>query len=116
MHLVRCLFCLKTSSPRLTRERLHSKERHDGGFGRDVSSLKTTRNWRLMFPFLQLVMMGTGKSKLRSLVPEPFHSLLDFPSGMMPLCRGTIHPLIPNMAFCGDDAMQMAGSTCGQTV
>lgn len=28
-----------------------------------------------------------GKSKLRSIVPEPFRSVLDFPSGMMPLCR-----------------------------
>ncbi|CAI9760545.1 unnamed protein product [Fraxinus pennsylvanica] len=42
-----------------------------------------------------------GKKKLKTIIPEPFHSLLQFPSGMMPLYRGTINPLIPNMAFVG---------------
>ncbi|GAA0154968.1 oxygenase [Lithospermum erythrorhizon] len=42
-----------------------------------------------------------GKKKLKDMLPEPFRSLIQFPSGMMPLYRGTIHPLIPNMAFIG---------------
>ncbi|XP_028202882.1 putative flavin-containing monooxygenase 2 [Glycine soja] len=42
-----------------------------------------------------------GKKKLKSILPRPFCSLLDYPSGLMPLYRGTIHPLIPNMAFVG---------------
>ncbi|XP_058756729.1 probable flavin-containing monooxygenase 1 [Vicia villosa] len=42
-----------------------------------------------------------GKKKLKAILPEPFCSLLEYPSGLMPLYRGTIHPLIPNMAFVG---------------
>ncbi|XP_043721253.1 probable flavin-containing monooxygenase 1 [Telopea speciosissima] len=42
-----------------------------------------------------------GKHKLRALLPEPFRSLVADSSGIMPLYRGTIHPLIPNMAFVG---------------
>ncbi|TKY54385.1 flavin-containing monooxygenase 1 [Spatholobus suberectus] len=42
-----------------------------------------------------------GKKKLKTILPEPFCSLLDYPTGIMPLYRGTIHPLIPNMAFVG---------------
>ncbi|MED6156085.1 monooxygenase [Stylosanthes scabra] len=45
-----------------------------------------------------------GKQKLNNIMPEPFRSLLDYPSGsggVMPLYRGTIHPLVPNMAFVG---------------
>ncbi|XP_051148640.1 probable flavin-containing monooxygenase 1 [Andrographis paniculata] len=42
-----------------------------------------------------------GKRKLRAIIPEPFRSLLESPMGMMPLYRGTINPLIPNMAFVG---------------
>ncbi|OMO67126.1 Flavin amine oxidase [Corchorus capsularis] len=42
-----------------------------------------------------------GKKKLKSILPEPFRSLLAYPSGIMPLYRGTIHPLVPNMAFLG---------------
>ncbi|KAL2250996.1 probable flavin-containing monooxygenase 1 [Sesamum indicum] len=42
-----------------------------------------------------------GKQKLKAIIPDPFRSLLEFPSGMMPLYRGTINPLIPNMAFVG---------------
>lgn len=42
-----------------------------------------------------------GKKKLKTILPEPFSSLLEYPSGIMPLYRGTIHPLIPNMAFVG---------------
>ncbi|KAF7849016.1 hypothetical protein BT93_L1339 [Corymbia citriodora subsp. variegata] len=42
-----------------------------------------------------------GKKKLKSIMPELFRSLMDFPFGIMPLYRATIHPLIPNMAFLG---------------
>ncbi|XP_024032455.1 probable flavin-containing monooxygenase 1, partial [Morus notabilis] len=42
-----------------------------------------------------------GKKKLKAIMPEPFRSLLEYPSGLMPLYRGTIHPLIPNMGFVG---------------
>ncbi|CAA0221344.1 putative flavin-containing monooxygenase 1 [Arabidopsis thaliana] len=42
-----------------------------------------------------------GKKKLKAIVPEPFRTWLEFPSGVMPLYRGTIHPLIPNMGFVG---------------
>ncbi|WJX28628.1 monooxygenase [Trifolium repens] len=51
-----------------------------------------------------VVLLATGydgKKKLKTLLPEPFCSLLEYPSGIMPLYRGTIHPLIPNMAFVG---------------
>ncbi|PSS02054.1 Flavin-containing monooxygenase [Actinidia chinensis var. chinensis] len=42
-----------------------------------------------------------GKKKLKDIIPEPFRSLIEPPSGMMHLYRGTINPLIPNMAFVG---------------
>ncbi|KAK4854242.1 hypothetical protein QYF36_020987 [Acer negundo] len=42
-----------------------------------------------------------GKKKLQSILPEPFSSLIVDSNGIMPLYRGTIHPLIPNMAFVG---------------
>ncbi|XP_072980403.1 probable flavin-containing monooxygenase 1 [Typha angustifolia] len=42
-----------------------------------------------------------GKKKLRSVLPEPFSGLLEDSSGVLPLYRGTIHPLIPHMAFMG---------------
>ncbi|KAI4377037.1 hypothetical protein MLD38_014731 [Melastoma candidum] len=42
-----------------------------------------------------------GKKKIKSILPEPFRSLLDVPAGVMPLYRGMIHPLIPNAAFVG---------------
>ncbi|PHT42621.1 putative flavin-containing monooxygenase 1 [Capsicum baccatum] len=42
-----------------------------------------------------------GNKKLKAILPDPFRSLVEFPSGMIPLYRGTIHPLIPNMAFVG---------------
>ncbi|XP_010533235.1 PREDICTED: probable flavin-containing monooxygenase 1 [Tarenaya hassleriana] len=51
-----------------------------------------------------VVVLATGydyKKKLKAIVPEPFRSWLEFPFGVMPLYRGTIHPLIPNMAFVG---------------
>ncbi|CAI9100789.1 OLC1v1037962C1 [Oldenlandia corymbosa var. corymbosa] len=41
-----------------------------------------------------------GKRKIKTILPEPFCSLIET-EGMMPLYRGTIHPLIPNMAFLG---------------
>ncbi|GLT74198.1 hypothetical protein SLA2020_460090 [Shorea laevis] len=51
-----------------------------------------------------VVLLATGfdgEKKLRSILPEPFSSLIVDSSGLMPLYRGTIHPLIPNMAFVG---------------
>ncbi|KAL1808943.1 hypothetical protein DCAR_0728458 [Daucus carota subsp. sativus] len=51
-----------------------------------------------------VVLLSTGfdgKKKVRSILPDPFRSLLESPSGAMPLYRGTIHPFIPNMAFVG---------------
>ncbi|KAI9118076.1 hypothetical protein K1719_010408 [Acacia pycnantha] len=42
-----------------------------------------------------------GKKKIQSLLPDPFQSLIVDSSGIMPLYRGTIHPMIPNMAFVG---------------
>ncbi|KAJ7958435.1 Flavin-containing monooxygenase [Quillaja saponaria] len=42
-----------------------------------------------------------GKKKLQAILPEPFSSLMVDSSGIRPLYRGTIHPLIPNMAFVG---------------
>ncbi|XVF35240.1 hypothetical protein REPUB_Repub18cG0128500 [Reevesia pubescens] len=42
-----------------------------------------------------------GKKKIQDLLPEPFSSLIVDSFGIMPLYRGTIHPLIPNMAFVG---------------
>ncbi|MED6150317.1 hypothetical protein PIB30_071181 [Stylosanthes scabra] len=53
---------------------------------------------------VDVVVLATGfdgKKKLQSLFPEPFRSLVSDQSGIMPLYRGTIHPLIPNMAFVG---------------
>ncbi|KAF5812458.1 putative flavin-containing monooxygenase [Helianthus annuus] len=51
-----------------------------------------------------LVILATGfdgKKKLRAVLPQPFSAFLEFPSGIMPLYRGTINPYIPNMAFMG---------------
>ncbi|KAJ4820422.1 Dimethylaniline monooxygenase [N-oxide-forming] 2 [Rhynchospora pubera] len=42
-----------------------------------------------------------GKEKLRTVLPKPYDGLIENNSGIMPLYRGTIHPLIPNMAFVG---------------
>ncbi|KDP34002.1 hypothetical protein JCGZ_07573 [Jatropha curcas] len=51
-----------------------------------------------------VVLLATGydgKKKLQDLLPQPFNSLVTDSSGIMPLYRGTIHPLIPNMGFVG---------------
>ncbi|KAM7459302.1 hypothetical protein LguiA_036296 [Lonicera macranthoides] len=51
-----------------------------------------------------VVVLSTGydaKKKLKAILPEPFRSLTEFPSGNMLLYRGTIHPFIPSMAFVG---------------
>ncbi|KAK8520276.1 hypothetical protein V6N13_031261 [Hibiscus sabdariffa] len=51
-----------------------------------------------------VIILGTGYNgmkKLKTILPEPFRSLIDYPYGIMALYRGTIHPLIPNMAFVG---------------
>ncbi|GMJ07570.1 flavin-dependent monooxygenase 1 [Hibiscus trionum] len=51
-----------------------------------------------------VVLLATGfdgKKKIQDLLPQPFSSLVVDSSGIMPLYRGTIHPLIPNMAFVG---------------
>ncbi|XP_059633246.1 probable flavin-containing monooxygenase 1 isoform X2 [Cornus florida] len=58
-------------------------------------------NTRLEADVVVLATGYDGKKKLKSILPEPFRSLIEFPSGMMPLYRGTIHPLVPNMAFVG---------------
>ncbi|KAI0495062.1 hypothetical protein KFK09_025209 [Dendrobium nobile] len=42
-----------------------------------------------------------GKKKLRLVLPQPFSGLLEDSSGVMPLYRGSINPLIPHMAFVG---------------
>ncbi|XP_059666545.1 probable flavin-containing monooxygenase 1 [Cornus florida] len=39
-----------------------------------------------------------GEKKLKAILPEASRSLIEC---MMPLYRGTIHPLVPNMAFVG---------------
>nr|GEW46935.1 probable flavin-containing monooxygenase 1 [Tanacetum cinerariifolium] len=55
-------------------------------------------------PEADVVLLATGyddKKKLRDVMPQPFLSFLEFPSGMMPLYRGMINPFIPNMAFMG---------------
>ncbi|XP_050220002.1 probable flavin-containing monooxygenase 1 [Mercurialis annua] len=75
---------------------------------------KRTSNWCFTQDGLQfedntklqadVVIFATGynaKKKLQNIIPEPFFSLLEYPYGVMPLYRGTIHPLIPNMAFAG---------------
>ncbi|KAK8712034.1 hypothetical protein V6N13_147286 [Hibiscus sabdariffa] len=51
-----------------------------------------------------VVILGTGYNgmeKLKTILPEPFRSMIDYPYGIMALYRGIIHPLIPNMAFVG---------------
>uniref|UniRef100_A0A453IXZ5 Flavin-containing monooxygenase n=1 Tax=Aegilops tauschii subsp. strangulata TaxID=200361 RepID=A0A453IXZ5_AEGTS len=51
-----------------------------------------------------LVFLATGfegKDKLREVLPKPFRDLVVGKSSMMSLYRGTVHPLIPNMAFVG---------------
>ncbi|KAL8119860.1 putative flavin-containing monooxygenase 1 isoform X2 [Apium graveolens] len=51
-----------------------------------------------------VVLLSTGfngKKKVKDILPDLFRSLLESPSGAMPLYRGTIHPFIPNMAFVG---------------
>ncbi|XP_022987213.1 probable flavin-containing monooxygenase 1 [Cucurbita maxima] len=51
-----------------------------------------------------VVIMATGfdgKKKLNDIFPPQFRTFLHYPSGMMPLYRGTINPMIPNMAFVG---------------
>ncbi|XP_052183426.1 probable flavin-containing monooxygenase 1 [Diospyros lotus] len=58
-------------------------------------------NTRLEADVVVLATGFDGKKKLKDIVPEPFRSLVEFPSGMMPLYRGTINPFIPNMAFVG---------------
>ncbi|XP_028777361.1 probable flavin-containing monooxygenase 1 [Neltuma alba] len=58
-------------------------------------------NTRLEADVVVLATGYDGKKKLQSLLPDPFRSLIVDSSGIMPLYRGTIHPLIPNMAFVG---------------
>ncbi|XP_042472377.1 probable flavin-containing monooxygenase 1 [Zingiber officinale] len=51
-----------------------------------------------------VVLLATGydgKTKLTSVLPGPYRGLVVDSSGVMPLYRGTIHPLIPHMAFVG---------------
>ncbi|GKC19286.1 probable flavin-containing monooxygenase 1, partial [Tanacetum coccineum] len=58
-------------------------------------------NTRLDADVVLLATGYDGKKKLKTMLPGPFRSFLEFPSSMLPLYRGTIHPLIPNMAFIG---------------
>ncbi|GMY29098.1 probable flavin-containing monooxygenase 1 [Fagus crenata] len=58
-------------------------------------------NTRLEADVVLLATGYDGKKKLQALLPEPFRSLIVDSSGIMPLYRGTINPLIPNMAFVG---------------
>lgn len=51
-----------------------------------------------------VVLLATGydgKKKLRSVLPEPFSSFLEFPSGMMPLYRQAWKTLIFFYWTCG---------------
>ncbi|KAG5254449.1 flavin-containing monooxygenase [Salix suchowensis] len=80
--------CLIISLKRLTREIYCSKEHQN-----DKTKLEA-----------DVVVLATGydgKKKLQDLLPEPFSSLAVDSTGIMPLYRGTIHPLIPSMAFVG---------------
>ncbi|XP_027338368.1 probable flavin-containing monooxygenase 1 [Abrus precatorius] len=76
--------------------------------------LKKASNWSFWSEGIELedntkleadvVVLATGfdgKKKLKSILPQPFRNLLDYPFGIMPLYRGTIHPFIPSMAFVG---------------
>nr|POE67383.1 putative flavin-containing monooxygenase 2 [Quercus suber] len=58
-------------------------------------------NTRLEADVVLLATGYDGKKKLQAVLPEPFRSLIVDDSGIMPLYRSTIHPLIPNMAFVG---------------
>ncbi|EEF46227.1 dimethylaniline monooxygenase, putative [Ricinus communis] len=58
-------------------------------------------NTRLEADVVMLATGYDGMKKLKKIMPEPFCSLLEYPAGVMPLYRGTIHPLIPNMALLG---------------
>ncbi|OMO67066.1 Dimethylaniline monooxygenase, N-oxide-forming [Corchorus capsularis] len=58
-------------------------------------------NTKLQADVVLLASGYEGKKKIQTLLPEPFSSLVLDSSGIMPLYRGTIHPLIPNMAFVG---------------
>lgn len=42
-----------------------------------------------------------GKKRIKDILLDPVRSLVEFPSGMIPMYRGTIHQLIPNMVFVG---------------
>ncbi|XP_038695671.1 probable flavin-containing monooxygenase 1 [Tripterygium wilfordii] len=68
-------------------------------FGRE--GLEFEDNTKLAADVVILATGYDGKKKLKTILPEPFQSLLEYTSGVMPLYRGTIHPLIPNMAFVG---------------
>ncbi|KAF3792268.1 putative flavin-containing monooxygenase 1 [Nymphaea thermarum] len=51
-----------------------------------------------------VVMLATGfdgLKKLKWIFPEPFRHYIQDSSGIVPLYRGTVHPLIPHMAFVG---------------
>ncbi|CAN6539570.1 unnamed protein product [Malus baccata var. baccata] len=73
-------------------------------------------NTKLQADVVLLATGYEGKQKLQSILPEPFRSLMVDTSGIMPLYRGTIHPLIPNMAFVGFiesvSNLQTAGLRC----
>ncbi|XP_021596271.1 probable flavin-containing monooxygenase 1 [Manihot esculenta] len=70
-------------------------------FGFFREGLEFEDNTKLKADVVILATGYDGKKKLKNILLEPFCSLLEYPYGVMPLYRGTIHPLIPNMAFLG---------------
>ncbi|KAL3586098.1 hypothetical protein D5086_012965 [Populus alba] len=92
--------CQKISFLRQTRGRLCSKKTSKWWFNKE--GLEFEDNTKVEADVVIFATGFDGKRKLKDILPDPFCSLLeDARSGVMPLYRGTVHPLIPNMAFLG---------------